>query len=99
MIISHSHRVRIATHPDFKDMVLETNKRLKGKKGKGGLDLEGRLEYFDVGGDPKELMAYMVKSMSSSPSRASYRRTRLDSEISQSLFHSLRYSTLLSSCF
>jgi hypothetical protein len=27
--------------------------------------LEGRLEYYDVGGDPKELMAYMVKSKSS----------------------------------
>jgi len=35
---------------------------LSGKKAKDGAPLEGRLEYFDVGGDPKELMAYMVKS-------------------------------------
>ncbi|WVQ68635.1 uncharacterized protein L199_006844 [Kwoniella botswanensis] len=26
------------------------------------LTLEGRLEFYDVGGDPKELMAYMVKN-------------------------------------
>jgi len=54
--------VRIATHPDFKDFVLEGNKRLEGKTGKDGRKLDGLLEYFDVGGSPKELMAYMVKS-------------------------------------
>jgi len=62
LVQSHSHRVRLATHPDFKDFVLEGNKRLKGKTGKDGRKLDGLLEYFDVGGSPKELMAYMVKS-------------------------------------
>lgn len=61
LVQSHAHRVRIATHPDFKDFVLSSNKRLKGKTCRG-VDLEGRIEFFDVGGDPKELMAYMVKS-------------------------------------
>jgi sterol 3beta-glucosyltransferase len=37
---------------------------LEGKTGKDGRKLEGLLEYFDVGGSPKELMAYMVKSQS-----------------------------------
>lgn len=40
--------------------------RLRGKA-HAGVPLEGRLEYYDVGGDPKELMAYMVKSEYSSP--------------------------------
>ncbi|WVR09693.1 hypothetical protein IAU60_006768 [Kwoniella sp. DSM 27419] len=62
LITSHSHRVRIATHPDFKDFVLDARKRLKGKKGSDGQGLEENLEFFDVGGDPKELMAYMVKN-------------------------------------
>jgi hypothetical protein len=42
--------------------VLEGNKRLEGKTGKDGRKLEGLLEFFDIGGSPKELMAYMVKS-------------------------------------
>lgn len=62
LIQSHGHRVRIATHPDFKDFVLDANTRLKGLQGKDGEDLEGKLEFFDIGGDPKALMAYMVKS-------------------------------------
>jgi UDP:flavonoid glycosyltransferase YjiC (YdhE family) len=64
LIKSNGHRVRIATHPDFKEFVLNSNRALKGLKGKTGQDLEGRLEYFDAGGDPKSLMAYMVKSRS-----------------------------------
>jgi hypothetical protein len=62
LIRSHGHRVRIATHPDFKDFVLEANNRLKGEKAKSGEELEGKIEFFDIGGNPKELMAYMVKS-------------------------------------
>nr|XP_019043873.1 hypothetical protein I302_07144 [Kwoniella bestiolae CBS 10118]OCF22803.1 hypothetical protein I302_07144 [Kwoniella bestiolae CBS 10118] len=54
LITSHSHRVRIATHPDFKDF-----------------KLEDKLEYFDVGGNPKELMAYMVKNPGLLPGMAS----------------------------
>ncbi|WVQ94968.1 hypothetical protein IAU59_002059 [Kwoniella sp. CBS 9459] len=54
LIQSHSHRVRIATHPDFKDFKLDDH-----------------LEFFDVGGDPKELMAYMVKNPGLMPGMAS----------------------------
>lgn len=60
LIETNGHRVRIATHPSFKDLVLGGNKLL-GKSEQFG-NLAGRLEFFDVGGDPKELMAYMVKS-------------------------------------
>jgi hypothetical protein len=62
LIELHSHRVRIATHGEFKSFVLKANKQLAGKTGKGGIKLEGRLQFFDAGGDPRELMSYMVKS-------------------------------------
>ncbi|TQS37114.1 hypothetical protein Golomagni_02422 [Golovinomyces magnicellulatus] len=42
----YGHRVRIATHPAFKKIVQE--------------DMD--LEFFSVGGDPAELMAFMVKN-------------------------------------
>jgi len=64
LIEKHSHRVRIATHGEFKSFVLNANKQLAGKVGKGGIKLEGRLLFFDAGGDPRELMSYMVKSES-----------------------------------
>lgn len=41
----HMHRVRVATHPVFKDFI--------EKHG---------LEFFSLGGDPSELMAFMVKN-------------------------------------
>ncbi len=41
----YNHRVRIATHPVFKDFVTENG-----------------LEFFSIGGDPAELMAFMVKN-------------------------------------
>jgi sterol 3beta-glucosyltransferase len=62
MIRSHTHRVRIATHGEFKDLVLSANKHLQGEMGRYGIKLEGRLEFYEAGGDPRELMAYMVKS-------------------------------------
>jgi hypothetical protein len=62
LIELHSHRVRIATHGEFKSFVLRANKQLAGKTGKRGIKLEGRLQFFDAGGDPRELMSYMVKS-------------------------------------
>ncbi|KAK8853459.1 hypothetical protein IAR55_004166 [Kwoniella newhampshirensis] len=71
LIESNNHRVRIATHPDFKDFVVNANRRLKGKKGKDGRSLEGHIEFFNVGGDPKELMAYMVKNPGLLPGMAS----------------------------
>lgn len=42
----HGHRVRIATHPAFQKFVQE----------------DIGLEFFSVGGDPSELMAFMVKN-------------------------------------
>ncbi|KAK4229015.1 sterol 3-beta-glucosyltransferase [Podospora fimiseda] len=41
---TYGHRVRVATHPTFKQFVEENG-----------------LEFFDIGGDPAELMAFMVK--------------------------------------
>ena len=55
--------MRIATHPNFKDFVLGENARLRGTSS-NGRSLEGSLEFFDAGGDPKNLMEYMVKSIS-----------------------------------
>ncbi|KAL8835221.1 MAG: hypothetical protein Q9170_003417 [Blastenia crenularia] len=48
----HGHRVRIATHPAFKKFVEE----------------DSGLEFFSVGGDPAELMAFMVKNPGLIPS-------------------------------
>lgn len=42
----YGHRVRIATHPAFRDFV----------------EQDSGLEFFSVGGDPAELMAFMVKN-------------------------------------
>ena len=42
---TYGHRVRLATHPIFKDFVEENG-----------------LEFFTIGGDPSELMAFMVKN-------------------------------------
>ncbi|KAL2069737.1 hypothetical protein VTL71DRAFT_14416 [Oculimacula yallundae] len=42
----YGHKVRIATHPAFKEFV----------------EKDSGLEFFSVGGDPAELMAFMVKN-------------------------------------
>lgn len=42
---TYNHRVRIATHPTFRQFVTENG-----------------LEFFSIGGDPAELMAFMVKN-------------------------------------
>jgi hypothetical protein len=42
---TYGHRVRLATHPTFKQFVEENG-----------------LEFFSIGGDPTELMAFMVKN-------------------------------------
>lgn len=42
---TYGHRVRLATHPVFKDFVAQNG-----------------LEFFSIGGDPAELMAFMVKN-------------------------------------
>ena len=41
----YGHRVRLATHPTFRQLVEENG-----------------LEFFSIGGDPAELMAFMVKN-------------------------------------
>jgi UDP:flavonoid glycosyltransferase YjiC (YdhE family) len=50
----YGHRVRIATHPAFRDFV----------------EHDTDLEFFSVGGDPAELMAFMVKNPGMIPSLA-----------------------------
>ncbi|KAK3642642.1 hypothetical protein LTR56_010690 [Elasticomyces elasticus] len=47
----YGHRVRLATHPVFKDFVRENG-----------------LEFFSIGGDPAQLMAFMVKNPGLMPS-------------------------------
>lgn len=42
---NYGHRVRLATHPVFRDFVIENG-----------------LEFFSIGGDPAQLMAFMVKN-------------------------------------
>lgn len=48
----YGHRVRIATHPAFKKFI----------------EQDSGLEFFSVGGDPAELMAFMVKNPGLMPS-------------------------------
>ncbi|KAK9435539.1 UDP-glucose,sterol transferase [Metarhizium brunneum] len=50
------HRVRIATHPVFRDIIQEAG-----------------LEFFSVGGDPSELMEFMVKNPGMIPTFQSLR--------------------------
>ena len=53
----HGHRVRMATHPAFKTFV----------------EQDSGLEFFSVGGDPAELMAFMVKNPGLMPSVSTIR--------------------------
>lgn len=48
----YGHRVRIATHPAFKSFIQD----------------DSGLEFFSIGGDPSELMAFMVKNPGLIPS-------------------------------
>ncbi|RDW65951.1 hypothetical protein BP6252_09586 [Coleophoma cylindrospora] len=48
--VTYGHRVRLATHPNFKEFVQENG-----------------LEFFNIGGDPSRLMAFMVKNPSLMP--------------------------------
>ena len=52
----HGHRVRIASHPTFRDFV----------------EKDAGLEFFSVGGDPSELMAFMVKNPGLIPSMQTF---------------------------
>ncbi|KAK0674339.1 family 1 putative glycosyltransferase [Cercophora samala] len=51
----YGHRVRIATHPAFRDFV----------------EQDSGLEFFSVGGDPSELMSFMVKNPGMIPTLSS----------------------------
>ncbi|WVQ94954.1 hypothetical protein IAU59_002044 [Kwoniella sp. CBS 9459] len=62
LIRTGGHRVRVASHGEFAGLVRGANQSLRGERSRRGELLEGHLEFFDVGGDPKELMAYMVKN-------------------------------------
>ncbi|KAI9802552.1 MAG: hypothetical protein M1833_001624 [Piccolia ochrophora] len=53
----YGHRVRIATHPAFKSFV----------------EKDAKLEFFSIGGDPAELMAFMVKNPGLIPSLSTVR--------------------------
>ncbi|PHH70560.1 hypothetical protein CDD83_5408 [Cordyceps sp. RAO-2017] len=57
----HGHRVRVATHPAFGDFV----------------ERDSGLEFFSVGGDPAELMAFMVRNPGMLPSLETVRAGEL----------------------
>lgn len=57
LLKERGHRVRIATHPAFKSFV----------------EKDTGLEFFSVGGDPAELMAFMVKNPGLMPSASTIR--------------------------
>jgi UDP:flavonoid glycosyltransferase YjiC (YdhE family) len=54
---TYGHRVRLATHPNFRKFVQEEN----------------GLEFFNIGGDPSQLMAFMVKNPGLMPGLRSIR--------------------------
>ena len=66
----HGHRVRIASHPAFRDFV----------------ERDTGLEFFSVGGDPAELMAFMVKNPGLIPSIDSVRSGEIGRQREQ-MFH------------
>ncbi|KAJ5153739.1 uncharacterized protein N7500_009178 [Penicillium coprophilum] len=53
---AYGHRVRLATHLNFREWVLEAG-----------------LEFFNIGGDPEELMAFMVQNPSLLPAFSTIR--------------------------
>jgi len=61
----HGHRVRIATHPAFRESVEQQHEELNRAwkaEGRGDPKKRGTIEFFSVGGSPSELMAFMVKN-------------------------------------
>ena len=66
----HGHRVRIASHPAFREFV----------------ERDTGLEFFSVGGDPAELMAFMVKNPGLIPSMDAVRSGEIGRQREQ-MFH------------
>jgi len=62
LIKTRGHRVRLATHGAFKQLIEDSRVYLDGVSDVKGAPLADNLEFFDIGGDPQELMAYMVRS-------------------------------------
>ncbi|BEJ13699.1 hypothetical protein CspHIS471_0308730 [Cutaneotrichosporon sp. HIS471] len=62
LIRTRGHRVRLATHAIFADLVKQTTIRLAGLTDENGTPLTSKLEHFDIGGSPEELMSYMVRN-------------------------------------
>lgn len=56
-LLRYGHRVRLATHDVFRDFVRKSSP----------------LEFFPIGGDPADLMAYMMKNPGLMPSMKSFR--------------------------
>lgn len=93
LILLAGHQVRIATHGDFREFVLETGRRIlrrrwaamvrcghekvNGRTLQDGERLSSKLQFFASGGSPKDLMAYMVKSESSGSVATAGRLTQL----------------------
>lgn len=60
LIKSNGHRVRIATHAEFADLVTEASVRLAGLTDSKGAPLTGHLEHYNTGGTPAHVLQYMT---------------------------------------
>lgn len=61
LIKSKGHRVRIATHAEFSELVTDASVRLAGLTDSRGEPLTGRLEHFDIGGAPAHIGEVMLR--------------------------------------
>lgn len=58
--MDRGHRVRIATHAAFAELVTEASVRLAGLTDSKGVPLTGHLEHYDIGGAPAQMLQYMI---------------------------------------
>lgn len=73
----HGHRVRLATHAEYRDMVIE----------KGGL------EFYPLGGDPRKLSEYMVKTGGRLIPNLLSKEERMELPEKMKMLHDICYST------